>query len=213
VPTSKKKKNTSILLTERLMPIPEKRYTRIIYLGKLVLRYKACERNTKGAPTLEEMIKEIWEEARIYNSKHFISGHLACTKSLHVVQLLEGEEKIVTSLMERIRRDPRVIIAKEFKKELMTMQVGWQLSMCYSFEITPTERQLIKNENISLEKMVDMIKNTYQVRQQNLDIPTFYKHIIECILLKYISTIEVEAVPDNQAFATNRYCCDCCVLC
>jgi len=209
---SPKKNKTSILLTERLMPIPEKRYTRIIYLGKLVLRYKASDRNKKDKPTLEEMLKEIWEEASIYNRANFISGHLACAKSLHVVQLLEGEEQIVTSLLERIRRDPRVIITKIFKKELMTMQVGWQVSMCYSFEITSTEQELIKNKKVSIEKMVDMMKNTYQVRRQNLDVPTFYKHIIECILLKYISTTGNEAVRYDQASTTNKRCCGCCVV-
>jgi hypothetical protein len=212
IPTPKKNINRFILRTEGLMPIPERSYIRTIYLGKLVLRHKASECSKKGTPTLEEMMREIWEKASIYNRENFISGHLACSKSLHVVQLLEGEEQIVNSLMERIRKDPRVTIKMEFKKKLKTMHLGWQLSMCYSFEITSTERQLIQNEKISLEKMVDMMRNTYQVRQENLDVTAFYKHIIECILLKYISSTGDEAIFDNQECGMIEGFCDFCVL-
>merc|ERR1719204_2603139 len=137
--------------------------------------------------TLEEMMYEIWSKSSVYNKANFISGHLACSKSLHVVQLLEGEDTVVDTLMKKIRKDPRVVIQKELRKKLLTMSVGWELSMCYSFEITSSERNLIKNEDISIEKMFDMMKNTYQVKQEKLDILAFYKHILECILLKYIA--------------------------
>merc|ERR1719177_96865 len=79
------------------------------------------------------MISDIWKVARKFNSSNFISGHLAFTKSLYVVQLLEGLEDVVNPLMERIRRDPRVVIEKVFKKRLLTMNLGWEVSMCYSF--------------------------------------------------------------------------------
>merc|ERR1719510_1970791 len=134
------------------------------------------------------MMKEIWQQASVYNKANFISGHLACSNSLHVVQLLEGEEEVVQSLMERIRKDPRVTIEEEFSKNLLTMNIGWELSMCYSFEITSSERSLITSDDVSIEKMFDMMKNTYQARNEKLDIPAFYKHIIECILLKYMSS-------------------------
>jgi len=205
-------KNSCSMLTKRLMPIPEETRTRIIYFGKLVLRHKNSERNKKSPPTLEEMMREIWEEASIFNSANFISGHLAYTKSLHVVHLLEGREKIVNLLMERFLKDPRVIITKVIKRESTTKYVGWQLSMCYLFEITSAERQLIKNKEVSLEKMIDMMmssekkidmtKNIYQVKLENLDVPYFYKHLIECILLKYILITYEKTLLDNKTAIT-----------
>lgn len=182
---------TSKMFTKGLMPIPEKSYIRVIYLGKLKLMSKNRKRRnseSERTPTLDEMMKEIWIQASTFNRENFISGHLACSKSLHVVQLLEGDENVVESLMKRIWRDPRVVIEKVFRKKMMTMHAGWQLSMCYSFDITTTERQLIKNKDVSLEKIFEMMKNTYEVRKENLDVTLFYKHIIECILLKYVSS-------------------------
>jgi len=177
---------------KRLMPIPEKSYVRMMYLGRLNLLYKEGSKhknsvNSKSRPTLEEMMKDIWKEASAFNRENFISGHLACSKSLLVVQLLEGEKQVVESLMERIRKDPRVSIEQEYSKELFTMSVGWQLSMCYTFEITSSERTLILDDGVSVEAMFNKIKNTYQARKEKLDIPAFYKHIIECVLLKYMS--------------------------
>jgi hypothetical protein len=208
LPSANKNKNSSSMLTKILMPIPEETYTRIIYFGKLVVRHKNLERNKKSPPTLEEMMREIWEEASIFNSANFISGHLAYTKSLHVVHLLEGKEKIVNLLMERFYKDPRVIITEVIKRESTTKYVGWQLSTCYLFEITSTERQLIKNKEVSLENMIDMMlsleekidmtKNTYQAKGENLDVPSFYKHIIECISLKYIFITYKRTVLDNK---------------
>merc|ERR550534_698422 len=61
-------------------------------------------------------MNDIWKKSSVYNKANFISGHLACSKSLHVVQLLEGEEEAVEALMKKIRRDPRVEIEKELRK-------------------------------------------------------------------------------------------------
>jgi len=133
------------------------------------------------------MIKDIWGKAGIFNRENFISGHLAAASSLHVVQVLEGKEDVVMNLMQRIRKDPRVDIEHEFVRKVFTMNAGWELSMCYSFEITSSERALIINKEVSIENMVDSMKNTYQVKRENQKSPIFHKHIMECILLKYIS--------------------------
>merc|ERR1719494_517186 len=119
------------------------------------------------------MIKEIWDKASEFNRKHFISGRLACAKTLHVVQLLEGEERIILSLMKRIRKDPRVVIEMEFKKKLLSMNMGWGVSTCYSFDITPAQLRVVKREDISLVKMFQMMKNTYQVRREKLKLNSF----------------------------------------
>jgi len=174
------------------MPIPEKSYLRIVYLGKLRLLPKLCIDDRKSdepkpKPTLEEMMKEIWEKASKYNRAHFISGHLACCKSLHVVQLLEGEEGVVKSLMRRIRKDPRVVIDKEFHKKLLSMNMGWGISTCYSFTITSAQLRIVKRDDISLERMFQMMKNTHQARREKLKIHDFYKNVIETMLLKYAS--------------------------
>jgi len=181
------------MLTEWLQPIPEKKYVRVVYIGKIQLVTKLGQA-TKVKPTLEEIIEDIWKGASEFNRHNFISGHLSCSKTLHVVQLLEGKEKVVLKLMERIRKDPRVVIHKEFVKRQLSMHVGWAISMCYSFEITSAQLSLVQDTELTMEEMFDMMKNTYQVRQESLNLPCFYKEIIETILLKFIALTENEKV-------------------
>jgi len=184
------------MYNEWLMPIPEKRYIRVAYFGKLQLLPKPVlsldDEKLVEKPTLEEMLMEIWQKASIFNRKNYISGHLACSKSLHCVQLLEGRQATVMSLMKRIRKDPRVVIYKEFKKELLSMNHGWGISMCYSFDITSAQLRLVQSDNVSLESMFDMIKNTYEVRKENVKLQAFYKNINETMLLKFMSECESE---------------------
>jgi len=177
------------MLTQWLQPIPEKKYIRVVYCGKLRLVTKEGRTKFKKQ-ALEDMIEDIWKKASVFNRRNFISGHLSCSKTLHVVQLLEGKENVVLSLMERIRKDPRVVIYKEFIKEQLSMNVGWAISMCYSFELTSAQMELVQDKELTLEEMFDMMKNTYQVRQESLNLPCFYKQIIETILLKFIFITE-----------------------
>jgi len=176
------------MLTHWLQPIPEKKYIRLVYVGKLRLVNK--NNDPQSPQTLEEMMSDIWEKASVFNRKHFISGHLSCSKTLHVVQLLEGKEKVVLGLMKRIRKDPRVEIYKEFCKEQLSMHIGWSVSMCYSFEITSAQLRLVQDTDLSMEEMFNMMKNTYEVRRESLSLPSFYKEIIETILLKFIFITE-----------------------
>jgi len=173
--------------TEWLAPIPENKYIRLVYIGMLRLVNKD---GTK--PTLNEMVKEIWDKASVFNRSNFISGHLSCSKTFHVVQLLEGKEEVVLSLMKRIRKDPRVDIHKEFINEQLSMEIGWSISMCYSFEITSAQLNLLEDTDLSLQDMFDMMKNTHEVRRENLNLPGFYREIIETMLLKFISITEGE---------------------
>ena len=66
--------------------------------------------------------------------------------------------------------------------------------MCYSFEITSAQLSLVEDEDLSMEEMFDMMKNTYEVREERLNLPNFYKETIETILLKYISITEGKEV-------------------
>jgi hypothetical protein len=174
------------MLTQWLQPIPEKKYIRVVYVGKIRLVGRDG-RKSKDKLSLEAIIDDIWKRASVFNRENFISGHLSCAKTLHVVQLLEGKEKIVLNLMKRIRKDPRVIIHKEFIKMQLSMHLGWAISMCYSFDITSAQLSLVQDTDLTMEDMFEMMKNTYQVRQECLDLPSFYKEIIETILLKFIS--------------------------
>jgi len=167
----------------QLQPIPESKFIRVVYIGKLRLVNKVG--NSK--PTLEEMVKDIWETASLFNRSNFISGHLAISKTLHVVQLLEGKEKVVKNLMKRIRKDPRVDIHEEFVNEQLSMEIGWSLLMCYSFEITSAQLRLLQDNDISMQDMFDMMKNTHEVRREDVNLHAFYKEIIETMLLKFIS--------------------------
>jgi len=185
------------MLAQWLQPIPEKKYIRVVYVGMLRLVNKDGS-STKDVPTLEEMVEDIWKKASVFNRSNFISGHLSCTSTLHVVQLLEGKEKTVLGLMKRIRKDPRIVIYKEFVKKQLSMHVGWAISMCYSFEITSAQLRLVQNTDLTMEEMFDMMKNTYQARQESLNLPSFYKEIIETILLKFISITDSEKVEPRR---------------
>jgi len=170
-------------------PIPEKDYIRVLYVGKLQLPqlHVAGEsmENVKEE-ALRVMISDIWKVARKFNGSNFISGHLSFTKSLYVVQLLEGSEDVVGLLMERIKRDKRVIIEKVFTKRL-TMNLGWEVSMSYSFNLSPVDLGLIKNPNLSMEQLFDNITSTYEIKRLGVKLSKFYRNTVDIILLKYIS--------------------------
>merc|ERR1719427_357560 len=167
------------MLAEWLQPIPEKEYIRVLYVGKLQLPKIPDGVELSGnakEEALKKMIGDIWQVARKFNNSNYISGHLAFTKSLYVVQMLEGLEDVVNGLMERIRRDSRVIIEKEFKKRLLTMNLGWEVSMCYSFNVTHADLGLIKNPNLSIEQFFENITSTYEIRRMRLKLPKFYRN-------------------------------------
>jgi len=171
-----------------LQPIAEKDYIRLLYIGRLVPdAHKGPNyqlENITSQKRLEDMMVDIWKQASVFNQNKFISGHLSCAATLHVVQVLEGKEKVVLSLMSRIRKDPRVIIEKVFTKKIQTMHRGWAMTMCYSFEISKAQLNVVQDDNLTLDELFDMMKNTFEVK----DLLKFYKESIEIILLKYIST-------------------------
>jgi len=175
------------MITQWLQPIAEKQYIRLLYIGRLVLdAHKGPNDKSENIPSkkrLEDMLEDIWKQASVFNRNKFISGHLSCATTLHVVQVLEGKEKVILSLMRRIRKDPRVIIEKEFTKKILTMHRGWGMTMCYSFEICPAQLGLIQDDNLTLDEMFHMMMDTFEAR----DLIKFYKESIETILLKYIS--------------------------
>eukprot|EP00495_Collosphaeridae_sp_1-RS-2012_P003473 TRINITY_DN2882_c0_g1_i2.p1 TRINITY_DN2882_c0_g1~~TRINITY_DN2882_c0_g1_i2.p1 ORF type:complete len:111 (-),score=20.25 TRINITY_DN2882_c0_g1_i2:23-355(-) len=103
---------------------------------------------------------------------------------------LEGKKEVVENLMKRIRKDPRVDIHKEFLNEQLSMEKGWSVSMCYSFEISSAQLSLLQDDDLTLEDMFNMMKNTHEVRRETLNLPGFYKEIIETMLLKFISVTE-----------------------
>lgn len=121
------------------------------------------------------------------DTRNQISGHLAYTNELYVCQLIEGKADVITHLMAKIRKDPRVHIYKEFKCKLQTMNKGWNMSMCYSFEITPEQYQLVTSKDVTPEQMFNNMKNTNEIRRLGWDIHQFYNTTVETFLLKYIS--------------------------
>jgi len=172
------------------VPIPEKEYIRVLYVGKLQLPQlhvagESMENEKEEA--LRIMISDIWKVARKFNNSNFISGHLSFTKSLYVVQLFEGGEDVVGSLMERIKRDDRVIIEKVFRKRLIKVNLGWEVSMSYSFNLSPADLGLIKNPNLSMEQLFDNITSTYEIKRLGVKLSKFYRNTVDTILLKYIS--------------------------
>jgi len=173
----------------RLQPIPETEYVRVLFVGKikLVLNKNGNSNKDECTPTLEEIMREIWKVTGKYRCENYFSGHLAFAKSLHIAQLLEGPEDVVSSLMERIRNDHRVLVYREFSKKLLTMNSGWKISRCNSFRVTQSELEFIQNPNHTLENLFNMITDTYQIRRCGIDLPEFYRKTVDIFLLKYIS--------------------------
>jgi len=169
-----------------LKPISEHKYIRLVYLGKLRLSDKVGGSRS----TLEEVMNDICETATVFNRSNFISGHLACSETLHIVELLEGREEVVLELMKSIRKDPRIEICQEFVKKQLSNERGWSMSMCYSFKTTPPLWHLVQDTNLSLEGIFNMMKNTYEVKREGMHLQSFYKQIIETILLKFIYITE-----------------------
>lgn len=186
------------MYTQWLQPIPEKKYIRCVYVGKVRLLPAGGKSSKAMTPTLEQMIQDIWQNASVFNRQNFISGHLSCSTTLHVVQCLEGKEQVVLALLDRIKKDPRVVIHKVFLKTQQAMHMGWSLSMCYSFEISPAQLELVQKTELTLEEMFDMMKNTYEACEENLNVQEFYKEIMETILLKFIAVTDGESSASKE---------------
>jgi len=174
---------------EWLAPLPEEEYMRVVYVGKLQILPKSGDdgNNCASSTCLEDMISEIWQVSSKWNSAHGIAGHLAYTSEHHVAQLIEGKADVIKILMEKIRKDPRVSVHKVFQRKLQTMNPGWNISMCYSFQVTTEQYRLIADDDVTPEQMFDSMKNTYEVRREGWKLNEFYKAIVETFLLKYIS--------------------------
>jgi len=174
---------------EWLAPLPEEEYLRIIYVGKLQITPEMSDGIDKGISTakLEDMIKEIYKVSSVWNCKHSISGHLAYTNELHVSHLIEGKATETNYLMAKIRKDPRVVVYQEFRRKLQTMNLGWNISMCDSSQITPEQYRLIADDDITPEQMFNSMKSTCEVRREGCELSQFYKTIVETFLLKYNS--------------------------
>jgi len=163
---------------------------RVVYFGKLQVRPRVSDGSLKNISTtwLEDMITEIWNVSSIWNARHGISGHLAYTKEHHVCQLIEGKADSIVYLMNKIRKDSRVIVCNEFQRTLETMNLGWNISMCYAFQITTEQYQLIADDHVTPQQMFNNMKNSYEVRREGWKLNEFYKMIVDTFLLKYIST-------------------------
>jgi len=186
---------SSVQLKEWLAPLPEEEYLRIVYVGKLQLPLMNHGSHKTIGKRLEDLIKEIWEVSSVWNSTHNISGHLAYTENSHISQLIEGKAGEITSLMAKIRSDPRVVVYKEFRRTLKTMNQGLSISMCYSFQITTEQYRLIADDDITPQQMFDSMRNTYEVRREGWKLNEFYKTIVETFLLKYVS---IERKPKSE---------------
>lgn len=173
-----------------MAPIPEEEYLRIVYVGKLEILPETAGRDKINDVNLEDMINEIWDVSKVWNRINCISGHLSYTRERYVSQLIEGKADMVNSLMEKIERDPRVKIRKAFRRKLQTMNHGWNIQMCYSFDLTNEQYRLVADEDITLEQMFDSMRNTYEIRREGWKLSEFYKTIVDTFLLKYISIDE-----------------------
>jgi len=203
-------KTRSYKCTKWLEPLPEEDYLRIVYVGTLNIQPKMNNGSKQGSsPTrvqdngsgiLEHTINDIWKVSSLWSITYGISGHLGYTNEHHISQLIEGKAKDVTYLMAKIREDPRVVVYREFRRRIKTMNPAWNISECNSFELSIEQYQLIANEEITLEQMFNTMKNTYEVRRLGYKLKEFYKTIVDTFLLKYIS------ITEKIQFARLRIC-------
>jgi len=183
-----KKKN----FTSWLLPVPEKEHVRIVYVGKLQLDYSEtphAESKSDGylSRNVHEMMDDIWKVSSVWNKDNFISGHLAWAESLHVAQLIEGRSEVILPLMERIRRDPRVIIHKEFREDVQVKNTEWDMSMCYWFDVAAQLTGFEEHPDSSIEELCDMIGDSFEVKRDVWGLAKFYETNIDRILMKYVS--------------------------
>jgi len=199
--------------TSWLVPISETEHVRFIYVGKL--KIVSCETphvESKSDGYLGRnvyaLMDDIWMKSSVYNKTNFISGHLAWTESLHVAQLLEGRSEVVFSLMERIRRDPRVIIHKEFRKDMQVKNTGWDMSMCYWFDVPAKLPDYEEYRDFSIEELCDRIGNTFDVKRDVWGLAKFYETNINTILMKYISLDQ----ENTRAHSCMNSCSNACIV-
>jgi len=183
-----KKKN----FTSWLLPVPEKEHVRIVYVGKLQLDYSEtphAESKSDGylSRNVHEMMDDIWKVSSVWNKDNFISGHLAWAESLHVAQLIEGRSEVIVPLMEKIRSDPRVIIEKEFHRDMHVKNTGWDMSMCYWFDVPAELPDFEEYQGCSIQELFDSIGDTFEVNRDSWGLAKFYETNIDRILMKYIS--------------------------
>merc|ERR1719419_744985 len=74
-----------------------------------------------------------------------------------------------------------------FTKKIQTMNIGWEMSMCYSFNLTQEDLVMIQNPHLSLDQMFGSITNTFEIKRMGVKLTEFYKNTVEIMLLKYIS--------------------------
>jgi len=178
--------------TEWLAPLPEVEYLRVIYYGELQLCSRDSESSEKDINTnsLEDMISDIWTVSMICNRKHNVSGHLSYSKGNHVCQLIEGKADAIRTLMKNIRKDPRVIIHSELKKTILSMNLGWNISRCYTFEPTMDQYKMIADVDTTPEQMFNNMKKTLEILHEGGKLKEFYKMTVDTFLFKYISIEE-----------------------
>jgi len=185
-------------------PISDTEHVRYIYVGKLQL-----DSGSDGVKkrTVYDMMGDIWKKASVFNKANSISGRLAWTESLHVVQLVEGRKEVLVPLMERIRKDPRLIIDKEFRKDMQVNNTGWDMSMCYFFD-DPAKLPAFKEySDCSLEELCDRVGDAFEAKRDESGVQQFYKTNIHTILMKYISLD-----PDTKANSNKNGSGNACVL-
>merc|ERR1719447_234872 len=111
-------------------------------------------------------MSEIWKTAISFNRRNGIAGHLAYTNENHCAQLIEGKADTIKYLIAKIEKDPRVSVEMVFKSKLKSMNKGWDMSICYSFEVTPEQYRLISDDTRTPQVMFNSMKNTYDARSE-----------------------------------------------
>jgi len=169
--------------TSWLLPTSETEHVRFVYVGKLQL----VSRENQPSRNIYDMMYDIGKVSSFNNKTNGISGYLAWTESFHVAQLIEGRSEVILPLMERIRRDPRVIIYKEFREDVQVKNTEWDMSICYWFDVAAELPGFEEYPDSSIEDLCDRVGSAFEVQRDLWGLANFYETNIDRILMNYVS--------------------------
>lgn len=141
----------------------------------VVVIYQICyaSRSKSDANLLLQDLRDILSEARDFNVRQHVNGVL-CYADGHFFQCLEGDQAVVTNLLEKIKRDPRHAAVSILFQQHVSTEVHFQdWSMKYigrHSDIHQFFAQLglaqFSPEKLELETLKQFLQLLYRIPEQ-----------------------------------------------
>jgi len=114
---------------------------------------------------------------------------------------------VIEDLMEKIRRDPRVKVCKEFRKDVQVKNTGWDMSMCYWFDVPALLPEFQKYPDRTIQDLFDSIGDTFEVKRDVWGLAKFYENCVDRILVKWVAQDqESNRVYTSRSTTCNNAC-------